>query len=196
MRGPGIILAFNHENRGDDGLPTEGYVRSFLAKAIGGWRCKQFKVRRHPPARVRNTDRTADSLPISVFVFDQAPDGDDGQPFECVGVRPVKGLGRSAEVFRAVYLLVLDVDVVDLENRLGTDDDVNLHVLLSFCQIKAAGRTAGSWMQENVKAALPRCNHGTLRSFRSVANTIQRIFGATSRREIRDWNHVSGSRAG
>ena len=196
MRGPGIILALNHENRGDDGLPKEGHVREFLAKAIGGWRCKQFKVRRHTPAPVRNTDRKANSLPISVFVFDQAPDDDDGEPFQCVGVRIAQGRGPSVEVFRAVYLLVLDVDVVDLENRLGTDDDVNLHVLLSLCQIKEAGRKAGSWMQEKVKAAVPRCNHGTLRSFRSVADTIQRIFGATSRREIRDWHHVSGSRAG
>jgi hypothetical protein len=92
--------------------------------------------------------------------------------------------------------LVLGVDVVDLENRLGADDDMNLQVLLSFRKIKEAGRQAGSWMREKLDAAVPQGNHQTLRPFRSVVQTIQRIFGATSRREIRDWHHVSGSRAG
>jgi hypothetical protein len=195
MRGPGIILALNHENRGDDGLPDEGYVRDFQAKAIG-WRCKQLKVRRYTPQQVRNTDREANSLPISLFVFDEAPDDDYGEPFECVGVRIARVRGTRALVSRAVYLLVLDVDVVDLESRLGADDDMNLQVLLSFRKIKEAGRQAGSWMRGQLDAAVPQGNHQTLRPFRSVIQTIQRIFGATSRREIRDWNHVSGSRAG
>mgnify|MGYP006173500685 CR=1 FL=1 len=145
MLGPGIILALNHENRERDGLPREGYVRDFQAKARG-WRCTQLKVRRYTPHPVRSTDRGANSLPITLFVFDEAPDEDRAGQFQCVGVRIAQGRGPKVEVFRAVYLLVLDVDVVDLENRLGTDDDANLRVLLSFCQIKAAGRTAGSWM--------------------------------------------------
>jgi hypothetical protein len=194
MRGPGIILALNHENRGQDGLPNEGYVRDFQAKATG-WRCKQLKVRRYTPHQVRNTDREANSLPISLFVFDEAPGDDYGDPFQCVGVRIARVGGSGALVSRAVYLLVLDVDVVDLESRLGADDDMNLQVLLSFRKIKDAGRQAGSWMRGQLDA-VPQGNHQTLRPFRSVIQTIQRIFGATSRRETRDWNHASGSRAG
>ena len=194
MLGPGIILALNHENREQDGLPREGYVRDFQAKARG-WRCTQLKVRRYTPHPVRSTDRGANSLPITLFVFDEAPDEDRAGQFQCVGVRKAP-VGRSgALVSRAVYLLVPDVNVVDLESRLGADDEMNLQVLLSFPQIKDAGQQAGSWMSGQLDA-VPSGNHQTLRPFRSVIQTLQRIFGWTSRRETRDWNHATGSRAG
>ena len=195
MLGPGIILALNHENRERDGLPREGHVWHFQAKARG-WRCTQLKVRRYTPHPVRSTDRGANSLPITLSVFDEAPDDDYGEPFQCVGVRIARVRGTRALVSRAVYLLVLDVDVVDLESRLGADDDMNLQVLLSFRKIKEAGRQAGSWMRGQLDAAVPQGNHQTLRPFRSVIQTLQRIFGWTSRRETRDWNHATGSRAG
>ena len=175
MLGPRIILALNHENRERDGLPREGYVRHFQAKARG-WRCTRLKVRRYTPQPVRSTDRGANSLSISLFVFDGAPEEYRARQFQCWGVRNAQ-VGRSgALVSRAVYLLVPNVNVVDLESRLGADDATNLQVLLSFPQIVDAGRQARSWMSGQLDA-VPCGTHRTLRPFRSVIQTLERIFG-------------------